>query len=341
MKPVTTDDVFDLMDAYLTSAALNAAMELGLFWLLAEQPLDVGEVAQALDIPENRCRHWLQLLCSTGLVEQVPDGYTPSSTARRTILEVYSRETWAFLAEEARMRFPLILDLARHIREPGSVWAALGLTPPDYFAQMVEDPERARAFTRMLCEIHVPYADALAETLDMSGVERLMDLGGGSGVVSLALLRRYPHLSATVVDIPSVCAEGREIAAENGLEDRITYHAADYEQEELLTGFDVVLLCDAGPHSEAFFRKIRAALNPGGRLVIVGQFGTAEGIAPASWLYWAFQAALEDPDYTPRTSAEVQNRLRQAGYQVLSERGLPASEVVRWSSDWIVLEARR
>jgi cyclopropane fatty-acyl-phospholipid synthase-like methyltransferase len=341
MKPVTTDDVFDLMDAYLASAALNAAMELGLFWMLAEQPLDVAEVAQALGIPENRCRHWLQLLCSTGLVEQVPEGCTPSATARRTILEVYSRETWAFLAEEARMRFPLILDLAQHIREPGSVLAALGLTPPDYFAQMVEDPERARAFTRMLYEIHVPYADALAATLDMSGVERLMDLGGGSGVVSLALLRRYPHLSATVVDIPSVCAEGREIAAENGLEGRITYHAADYEQEALLTGFDVVLLCDAGPHSEAFFRKIRAALNPGGRLVIVDQFGTAEGIAPASWLYWAFQAALEDPDYTPRTSAEVQDRLRQAGYQVLSECSLPVSEVVRWSSDWIVLEARR
>jgi predicted O-methyltransferase YrrM len=341
MKPVTTDDVFDLMDAYLTSAALNAAMELGLFWLLAEQPLDVAEVAQALDIPENRCRYWLQLLCNTGLVEQVPEGYIPSPTARTTILDAYSYETWAFVAEEARMRFPLILDLAQRIREPRSVWAALGLTPPDYFAKMVEDPERARAFTHALYEIHVPYADALAAALDMSGVERLMDLGGGSGVVSLALLRHYPRLRATVVDIPSVCAEGREIAAENGLEERITYHAADYEREELLTGFDVVLLCDAGPYGEAFFRKIRAALNPGGRLVIVDQFATVENIAPGGYLYWAFQAALENPNYTPTTSTEIQARLRQAGYQVLSESTLPASEALRWSSDWVVLEARR
>jgi predicted O-methyltransferase YrrM len=341
MKPVTKDDVFDLMDAYLTSAALNTAMELGLFWLLSEQPLNASAVAQALDIPENRCRYWLQLLCSSGLVERVSEGYIPSPMARTAILDAYSRETWAFMAEEARMRFPLILDLAQRIREPGSVWAALGLSPPDYFAQMVEDPERARAFTRALYEIHVPYADAIAAALDMSGVERLMDLGGGSGVVSLALLRRYPHLSATVVDIPSVCAAGREIAAENELEERITYHAADYEQEALLTGFDVVLLCDAGPHSEAFFRKIRAALNPGGRLVIVDQFATAENIAPGAYLYWAFQAALENPNYTPTTSTEIQARLRQAGYQVLSESTLPASEALRWSSDWIVLEARR
>ncbi len=74
MKPITTDDVLDLMNAYLTSAALNTALELGLFWLLAEQPMDAAGVAQALEIPTNRCQRWLQLLMSTGLVERVPNG---------------------------------------------------------------------------------------------------------------------------------------------------------------------------------------------------------------------------------------------------------------------------
>ena len=64
MKPTTTDDVFDLLDAYVTSAALGAAMESGLFWLLKEQPLDVAGVARALGIPINRCRYWLQILSS-------------------------------------------------------------------------------------------------------------------------------------------------------------------------------------------------------------------------------------------------------------------------------------
>ena len=40
MKPVTADDMFDLMESWATSAAFSAALELGLFWLLAEQPLD-------------------------------------------------------------------------------------------------------------------------------------------------------------------------------------------------------------------------------------------------------------------------------------------------------------
>lgn len=339
MKPATTDAAFDLMDSYLTSAALGAAVELGLFWLLAEQPLDAADVAQELGIPTNRCRYWLQLLSSIGLVEQVSNGYAPSATAQTAILDAYSQETWSFLAQEARQRFPLVRDLALHIREPGSVWAAQGLTAPDYYAQIVESPERARRFTRMLYEIHLPYADELAQCLDMSGVRRLMDLGGGSGVVSLALLRRCPHLDAVVVDIPNVCAAGREIAEESPMAKRITYYEADFLQDELPTGFDMVLECDAGSYSEALFRKIRAALNPGGRLVVVGQFASDDGAVPPSCLFWAFQGSLANPDFAYATTAEIRARLARAGFQVLSEKALPPGKVLRWSDDWVVIEA--
>jgi hypothetical protein len=73
-----------------------------------------------------------------------------------------------------------------------------------------------------------------------------------------ALLRRYPHLTAVVVDIANVCAAGREIATENSMEDRITYYAADFLRDELPSGFGMVLECDAGPYSEALFRRILA-----------------------------------------------------------------------------------
>jgi len=341
MKPGTTDDVFDLMDSYVTSAALNAAMELGLFWLLAEQPLDKEGIAHALDIPINRCQYWLQLLSSMGLIEQGSEGYAPSSTTRAAILNAYSQETWAFLAGETLDRFPAVHDLALRIRQAGSAWAVQGLTPPDYFTQLLQSPERARRFTRMLYEIHLPLAEQVAESLDMSGVDRLMDLGGGSGVVSLALLRRHHHLTAVVVDIANVCAAGCEIAAENSMEDRITYYEADFLHDDLPSGFGMVLECDAGPYSEALLRKIRTALNPGGCLAIVDQFAPTEGVAPSSWLHWAFQASLENPNFTLLTVTEVQSRLKQAGFQLLSERTLPHNEVLRWSSDWILIEASK
>jgi predicted O-methyltransferase YrrM len=341
MKPTTADEVFDLMDAYVTSAALNAALELGLFWLLAEQPLEAPAVAEALRIPPCRCRHWLQLLDTTGLIEQGPDGYAASATAQTAILGACSQDTWALLAQDARDRYPAILDLTLHMREPGSTWAAQGLTPPDYFAQMIESPERADRFTRMLYEIHLPLAEALAESLDMSGVRRMMDLGGGSGVLSMALLRRCPDLTAVVVDIANVCAAGRRIAQEESMETRLTYHAADFLHDELPFGFDLILDCDVGAYSEPMLQKIRAALVPGGRLVIVHQFAPRPEVAPATppRPVWAFLASLETTDLRYTTTAEVQARLRRVGFRRLSEAVLPQRGTLRWTQGWTMIEA--
>jgi SAM-dependent methyltransferase len=339
MKLKTTADVHDLMESYVTSAALGTALELGLFWRLAEQLQTAADVAQAFDIPLHRCRYWLELLVSLGLLECDGAAYALSATARTAILDAYSQESWAYLAREERYRFPVVRDLALHIHEPGSVWAAQGLTPPDWFAQMEASPQYARQFTRMLYELHIPLADELAKTLDMTGVRRLMDLGGGSGVMSLALLRRYPDLVSVIIDIENVCVVGCEIAAEHPEGNRITYHVADFLHDELPGGFDLVLDCDAGDYSDGLLRKLHGVLNPGGRLVIVDQFALEKGVAPASRLHWSFLGALARPDFSFPTAAEVKTRLTQAGFQILSESGLPQGKSRRWSSDWIVIEA--
>jgi len=328
VKLTAMDDVFDCLSAYVASSALGTAIELGLFWLLAEQPLDAPGVAQALNIPINRCQYWLQLLHSMGLIEQASAGYAPSSVARTAILDTYSQESWAFLARDEREQFPSVCDLALHIREPGPIRAAQGLTTLNYVEKMVNDPERAGRFTRMLYELHQPLAAQLTELLDMTGVHRLMDLGGGSGVVSLALLRRHPHLTSVVVDIEDVCIAGREIASEHAAAARITYHAADFFHEELPGEYDMVLQCDVGVYSEALFRKLWAALNQGGRLVIVDHFAPAENVASPARLYWTFLDSLVDPDFGGITAAQIQSQLTQAGFHLLSEDTLPGGRLV-------------
>ncbi len=180
MRIESRDDVSFLMRAYVPSAALNAALELGLFWQLADQPQDAAGVAEALGIPVIRCAYWLDLLSSVGLLEEVAEGYSPSSAARTAILDAHGQETWVLLAQEAREHGPAVHDLARRIHKPRAGWEALGLTHPDYVDRMRESSQRARRFTRMLYELHQPLAVELAGTLELSDVERLMDLGGGS-----------------------------------------------------------------------------------------------------------------------------------------------------------------
>ena len=341
MKPETTEDILELMNGSIYSAVLGAAMELGIFWLLADKPLSAPELAQTLNIPQNRCHYWLQILCQLGLVEESGEDYALSTIAREAILNAQSQDTWAFQAREDRDLSLYMRDLALNISRPMPAWQTWNLTPADYFQQVEQDPSYMARFTRKLYQIHLSLAEQLANMLDLRGVKRLLDLGGGSGVVSFALLRKRDELTSVVVDVESVCQAGREIAAENKLEKRITYLAADFLKDDLPTGFDMVLLCDVGSFSEALFRRIHDVLNLNGRLVIVDKFAPSKTSAPPSRLLAAFLTSLESPaqsvDYI--TTEVVQARLHQTGFQDLSTAPVPHKDNLPWNIDWTIVEA--
>ncbi len=309
--------VIEVLDGSLESAAVGAAMELGLFWLLDSQPLDGAGVGRALGIPRQRCELWLRLLVKSGLVERSAEGFAPTDQARRAVLGTYSQPTWALLAEEARERRAALGNFPRRLVETAPDRSAL-----TYVSRMLDDPERARRFTRMLYELHGPLAAELAASFDLAGARRVLDLGGGSGVVSMALARRYPRLEITVFDIATVCAAGRAIVAENGLEERVTYVVGDLRRDPLPAGCDAVIECDVGVYEESLFGRVRDCLEPNGHFLIVDQLARAGG--PPAHLVWAMLASLDDPAYVPDTAEGVVELLQAAGIPLRVPRTHPA-----------------
>ncbi|MEX2586798.1 MAG: methyltransferase [Actinomycetota bacterium] len=64
-------------------------------------------------------------------------------------------------------------------------------------------------------------AAALAGSFDISAHRRLLDVGGGTGSWSIAVLRRHPHLRATVLELPVTAAIARKRIAGSELAPRM------------------------------------------------------------------------------------------------------------------------
>ena len=67
-----------------------------------------------------------------------------------------------------------------------------------------------------------------AAVLDLEGVDRILDVGGGWGHFSKALCERRPGLRATVLDIPEVAELAAADLAASELGDRIDFLPGDY-----------------------------------------------------------------------------------------------------------------
>lgn len=336
------EQVLDHIDGYITSAVLTAALEHGLFWQLRARPMSFEAISDWLEMPKGRCRYWLQYLCWLGYLTHETGLYTLTEKTRKAIIDAYSQSTWGLLAQEAREQFAPFQYFSSHLKDPGSLWRYTGEQPPDYIERMLEDPQRARRFTYMLNELHASFARYAAGVLEMKGASRLMDLGGGSGVMAIELLKANPGLSAVIVDIPTVCATGAEIIAAAGLADRVRFMALDFVEDELPTDFDIVLECDVGVYGEDLFHKVRSSLTSGGRFIILDQFAPSTDLAPQARLAWSLQGSLDQPEHRYKTAAEIALIMERSGFSDVTIETFPfeGAQVRRFTDDMYRIQGR-
>jgi SAM-dependent methyltransferase len=99
-----------------------------------------------------------------------------------------------------------------------------------------------------------------------------------------------------------------------GFFDRITYHPAEFADDEFPSGFDLVLQCDVGVYGIELLQKLYRSLKPVGQMIFVDHFSPAENLAPTTRLEWTFLDSLHDPNFSFPTLDEFKSQLAQAGF---------------------------
>jgi len=75
--------------------------------------------------------------------------------------------------------------------------------------------------------------EALAEKFDFSRYHTLCDVGGATGLLSIEVAKRYPHLQCTSFDLPPVEPVAKKHIVRAGLSDRIRTAAGDFFADPL------------------------------------------------------------------------------------------------------------
>lgn len=129
----------------------------------------------------------------------------------------------------------------------------------------------ARRLTLALAGRAKNVAPVLARKIPF-GNETLLDVGGGTGIYSVACLRQYPDLKAIIFDRPEVLKVTKEFAEHYEVADRLECQPGDMFADPLPKA-DAILLSNVlhdwdVPECEQLVARCADALNPGGRLLI-------------------------------------------------------------------------
>ncbi len=181
----------------------------------------------------------------------------------------------------------------------------------------MEHEASARRLTLALSGRAKNVAPYLAANANLEQAKCLLDVGGGTGIYSVACLQRFPQLRAIVWDRPEVLKVAHEFAQEYGVSERLECRAGDMFADPVPTGCDVILLSNIlhdwdVPDCQKLVNRCAAALPHGGRLLIHDVFlnDALDGPLPIAYYSATLFTITEGRAYS---AAEYGSWLAKAG----------------------------
>jgi precorrin-6B methylase 2 len=305
--------VFDAFTGYQRSAAMRAAIELDLFTAIAAGADTLPALAARCGAAERGVRALANRLVVDGFLLKDGERYrlTPDAAVfldRASPAYVGSMVT--FVAADA------ILEgfdaLTEAVRRGGTAVDAEGTVAPDHPVWV----EFARAMAPAAAMSAAVVATVLAQYGPIRG--SVLDVAAGHGLFGITLARHNPEVRIVALDWPAVLEVAAENAATAGVADRFTRLPGSAFDLDLGAGHAAVLVTNFLHHfdlptCEAFLRRVRAALAPGGRVAVVEFVPDESRVTPPEAAAFALTMLAATPSGDAYTLAEYRRLFAAAG----------------------------
>jgi ubiquinone/menaquinone biosynthesis C-methylase UbiE len=316
--------IFESFTAYQQTAAIRTAVELDVFTAIAQGATTPADLAKACNASERGVR----MLCDRLVVDRLltkGDGRYGLSPSASMFLD---RRSGAYVGGAITFLMnPTIVEafarLTEAVRRGGTALEQEGTVVAE--AAVWVDVARAMkglaGFT----------AELVATLLEVEAANRplkVLDVAAGHGMFGIAIARRQPRAEVTALDWAGVLAVAKENARAAEVADRVQLLPGDAFTTDLGSGYDLVLLPNFLHHfdvptCEQFLRRVRAALAPGGRAVVVEFIPNDDRVSPPDAATFALVMLATTPAGDAFTFAEYDEMLRRAGFTRTALHELP------------------
>lgn len=252
----------------LAFKAVLTALRLGLFEALEQGPATAAECAERIHCSERGVRFLLQALEPLGYVE-FRDGCHANSKITQKWLLQSAKVPLGDLFEYFDDMIGRWDHLPESIRQ-GAPTARFEEKDSDNLQTWDRFHGGMLAISRLLCD------EILSRTKIPPSCKRLLDLGGSHGLYAARFCAAHPWLEATIFDGATARPLAEETIAAEGVQERVSFQAGDFLQDDIGQGWDVVLLFNtirslSEDDARWLLRRLAEATTDDGMVVIMDQ----------------------------------------------------------------------
>lgn len=315
--------MFGLVGGFVNSQILLALVELGVLDTLVAGPQSAAALARPAGLAEDRMAILLQGGAALRLLKRRRDGRFALTRRGAVLLGV-----------------PGLIGMIRHhavfyrdLTDPvallrgGTETELARFWPYVFGAGGATDPQVTASYSTLMSDTQGLVAEDTLRCADLSGVTRLMDIGGGTGAFLAAAGARHRSLDLTLFDLPAVVGPARARFAAAGMADRVTILPGSFRDDPIPVGADAISLVrvlydHADDTVTNLLAAVYAALPKGGRLIISEPMSGGDVPDAITDTYFAFYTLAMGTGRT-RSAARIAELVTAAGFEQVTIRPGP------------------
>jgi hypothetical protein len=275
-----------LINGYQVSQALHVAATLGIADLLWDGPRSSDALAHSVGADRDALYRLLRALAAVGVfhedVDRVfsltelgaclrSDGPQPVGPWAALVGRPYYWQVWSHLLYSVRTgkyAYPYVHGVSN-------------------WEYRIAHPEESAIFDAAMTAITRGVTEAVVTSYDFSPFGRVVDVGGGQGLLLGSVLAANAHLRGVLFDQPQVVAQADKLLHELGVRERCEITGGDFFTS--VPPGDLHMLKSVlhdwnDEQARAILRSCRAAVTPNGRILVLERIIAAPNVGPAEKL---------------------------------------------------------
>jgi hypothetical protein len=204
-----------LVNGYQVSQALHVLTTLGIPDRLADGPCSSQDLAALVGASDGPLYRLLRAVAAIGVLEELPGRRFALTELGEGLRSDVSASLAGWAAFVGRGYYWATWSrLIDGVRTGGHAFRLEHGTDPWTYRQ--SHPEEIPVFNRAMNSVSGQVADSLAVAYDFSKFRTIVDVGGGGGGLSAAILARHPGVRTLLFDLPHIVAEAGRFIEQAG-----------------------------------------------------------------------------------------------------------------------------
>jgi hypothetical protein len=307
---------------FWSSKVLLSAVELGVFTLLRDRKLTGAELAEQIGMHPRGISDFFDALVAMKFLEREGNGASARYSNTPLTALYLDRNNPRYIGGILEMLnarlFKFWNDLPEALRT-GKPQNEIKHGDKGMFEELYADPARLEQFLGGMTGLSRLNFEALSEKFDFSRFKTLCDVGGATGLLSIEVAKRHPHMRCVSFDLTAVEPIAARSIAASGVRDRVITASGNFFTDPLPKA-DVItmgmILHDWNlERKKQLIRAAYEALPPGGAFVAIEALIDDARRENLFGLLMSLNMLIEFGDAFDYSGADFQSWCREAGFQ--------------------------